>query len=57
MLNNDSPVLKVSLKLTNQILKTNLTSLEVLRVAGNPNLVFYEMWLLTIDPVRETETS
>ena len=56
MLNNDSPVLKVSLKLMDQNLKTNLlTSLEpqqerrILRVALYPNPVFNEMWFLTID--------
>ena len=58
MLNSDSPVLKVCLKLTNQILKTNLlTNLdhngnEVLRVALYSNLVLNEMWFLTIDPLR-----
>ena len=37
MLNNDSPVLKVSLKLTDQILKTNLlTSLEPRQERSSP---------------------
>ena len=57
IMRNDSPVLKVSLKLTDENQMTNsLTSLEnhdrneVLRVALYPNPVFNEMWFLTIDP-------
>ena len=53
MKKNDSPVLKVSVKLM-KMQRKNLTSLEprneVFRIANYPNPVFNEMWFLTIDP-------
>ena len=54
MMRNDSPVLKVSLKLMKirplDQQAWNHNRNEVLRVGGNPNSVFNEMWFLTIDP-------